>query len=786
MTTTLTKSESKMTNLKVIDYCDNNKIPYICINIKKNKEGKKDVKGLVSKWIDLDYHELMTKYNNDRLKKPSHYNAISVNLNRGGYVVVDIDNADRKEELLKKYGKEYISHSTTKRLPHIWFKKHEDDKNSTKINIDEGVDLLYHFSFEFIDSAFFYVNDKEIRTYTDFTDAPVPSVKKNTKVKKIKKKVKIEQINDSIEQLCVSPEQKEIIDNISIEYISNYQSWLKIIWALYNSFDNYNICDYVSKRDSKNYKGISDVYKYLKHDKKHLLTFGTICYYSKLSNEANYIQIRSKYNLDNITDDDMGLAQIYLDIVGDDIIYDGSFYYVYKKPYWERLDRNANYLKKNINMELLKVIKSSISLINSNIQDIKNIEDSEFNSLKLKLDKCFKLQKSVNTLSKIKNITECIFIKLENKEYDFDTLQPNYFCFRNCAFDMIKRQKVVIDKYDYITCNTGYDYFEPNESDIETFTNIIKEIEPNQDKYNCLLSVLRLGTIGAQNPYMVYFNGSGSNGKGLLLENVKEVLGTYYTYTNKEFLIQPIKMGANTTLSNLEKKRMVVMSEPEENQKINSSTLKIITDQPVISGRANYETNDRDICLHNISILECNKRPLIRGRHDNSLLRRIVDLEFTQTFTNNEDLLELDGHHKCNSLYKEIGFKHKMRSAFFHIIMNSKYDDIYIPSCVKQRTESYLMGSDDLLSWFNDSYEFVNDKKVEVKVKDVFKKFKESDFYSNLSTTEKRTTWNKKSFIEQIQTNMRLRKYYKSTSSRAHTITNYRENNNSEFDSDDD
>ena len=100
------------------------------------------------------------------------------------------------------------------------------------------------------------------------------------------------------------------------------------------------------KKDTENYKGVADVYKYLKHDKKHLLTFGTICYYSKISNEDNYIKIRSKYNLDNISDDDMGLAQIYLDIVGDDIIYDGSFYYVYKKPYWERLDKHANYLKK--------------------------------------------------------------------------------------------------------------------------------------------------------------------------------------------------------------------------------------------------------------------------------------------------------------------------------------------------------------------------------------------------------------------------------------------------------
>ena len=51
MTTTLTESKSSNANIKVIVSCDINKIPYNCINIKKNKECKKDVKGLVSKRI---------------------------------------------------------------------------------------------------------------------------------------------------------------------------------------------------------------------------------------------------------------------------------------------------------------------------------------------------------------------------------------------------------------------------------------------------------------------------------------------------------------------------------------------------------------------------------------------------------------------------------------------------------------------------------------------------------------------------------------------------------------
>ena len=95
-------------------------------------------------------------------------------------------------------------------------------------------------------------------------------------------------------QLCCTHEQKEIIDNIDIKYINNYQSWLKIIWALYNQFNSYHICDYVSKKATEKYKGIKDIIKHLQNDKKHLLTFGTICYYSKVSNQENYIKIDGK------------------------------------------------------------------------------------------------------------------------------------------------------------------------------------------------------------------------------------------------------------------------------------------------------------------------------------------------------------------------------------------------------------------------------------------------------------------------------------------------------------
>ena len=762
------KLKIKSKKLSVKTYCDNNEIPYILFNMKITKgngKKKKEVKDIPAGWKDLTYDECMKKYNNKRLDKLTYYNAIAINVFKGNRVVVDLD-GDNHKEMVEKYGKEWTTKSTSKKLPHIWFKKDSEDFNSTQIKAEEGVDFVYHIVFEWVDSYFSF-NTKDMKTFKQYKKIEKPKPKEKTTTPTTTptplKNVK----------LNLTDEYKAIIDNIDIKYINNYQDWLKIIWALYNEFQDYKICDYISQKGS-DYKGIDDVKKNVNKDTKRLLTFGTIAYYSKISNKNKHYEIRCKYKFDFSTED-MNLAQMYLNNVGDDIIYDtNGGYFLYNDPYWKPLDKKQNELKNNIHLVLQEVIKVKNDTI---LEECKSNSDDEekLQYLQDQLKLTYKMKLKMNGLQKLKNIAECIMIKLKDQNYNIDNNQPSYFCFDNVAFDMNTRQQVKVNKYDYISNNSGYDYIKPTQSQIEIIKTILNQIMPNTEQMKTLLSILRCACMGKQNPYFVLFNGGGCNGKGLVLEHYKEVLGKYFTYSNKDFLLSPIKQGANTTLRNLHQKRMVVFSEPEDNEKINSGTLKQLTDQPIMTGRGLYE-DEMNIQLHNITILECNKRPSIRGRHDNSLLRRIVDLEFTQTFTDNKELLELENHHLINPTFKNLDFITENKSAFFEIVMNSSEDNIYIPEIVKNRSEKYLMGSDELTSWLLDNYKETVNKKDIVLLKDLYTNFKESEFYKSLTSVEKRTTWNKSSFTENIENNMKLRKYFKRKANGTSLLTNYIEN----------
>ena len=65
--------------------------------------------------------------------------------------------------------------------------------------------------------------------------------------------------------------------------------------------------------------------------------------------------------------------------------------------------------------------------------------------------------------------------------------------------------------------------------------------------------------------------------------------------------------------------------------------------------------------------------------------------------------------------------------------------------------------SDNISEWINDIFEKTENNKDIIKLKDIFKVFKDSEFYSNLSKADKRK-YNYKYFTEQMTTNLFLKK----------------------------
>jgi phage/plasmid-associated DNA primase len=747
--------------MKLTNFLDQKKIPYFKFNM-TIINGKKSPEPLPQGWDNMTYDQCM-EYN----KKRKNKFFINVIIKDSDYMVVDIDG--REEEYLKKYGDINKTKSTGKGLPHLWRKQHSDDKNKTnRPNPSIKKDLLYKNSFEAIDSEF----ENYQEDFPIFEDYPEPPVDKGGskggskgKKKLIPKKNSLSS-NDSgfSEDMTITMPQKpkrditdedmEIIDNINIDYLDTYIDWLKIVWGLNNEFGNFDLIKKVSMRSEK-YTNDEDLRKYIRNDKHKLMTFGTVCYYSKLSDKPKYLSIKAKHSELFFDDSDYELAKLYLNNSLDNVAYHGNNdyhdFYFFKNDFWV-LDSNLNMIKKDMRDTLY-------DLFNEKRKELTLLPYDKEVEQKLKdIGKSIKL---INTSSKQKTICEQIPIILERKDYKFDTNRPELFCFKNIGYNLDECRFEKLNKYDYISMNCGYDYLEPEDHQMEKITDFINEIQPNEETRECLKSVLRRGMYGKQDEYFVLFNGRGGNGKGALLELFKALLSTsYYEAGNTKVLTDKMKSsGANTELAKCDKKRTIVYSEPEDGNKLNGATIKYVTGNPVVNARQLY-SKKTDTELHAMTIMECNERPPISGRVDNSFLRRIIDIFFPMNYLNSgEEIVDPEFDRIKDDSFKEANFQEDHKIALFHVLCDAK-KSVYIPKCVKDRSEKYIMKNDDVYNFIFDTYEVTDKREDFVPIKDVFQYFKCSESYKLLSNDDKKLL-NKSKFIDIVSSNPKLRKMFK-------------------------
>jgi len=235
-------------------------------------------------------------------------------------------------------------------------------------------------------------------------------------------------------------------------------------------------------------------------------------------------------------------------------------------------------------------------------------------------------------------------------------------------------------------------------------------------------------------------------------------LGGYAMIGNNAILTERNRTGANPERANLHIKRFVVFREPSSRDVFQNSAIKELTGGGTFSGRGLYQSETtKKLCL--TCVVECNKKPLFAETPQEADIRRVIDIPFRNLFTDDEHRVNpVLGIYRANPNLNEDTFQKQHRCAFLKIIMdaytryaNDQYD-LKIPQSIKKRTNEYLQLSCDLYQWILDNYEKTEDMKDIVKIKDMYVKFKLSDFYDNLSRADKRSSkYTERGFIMQIK-----------------------------------
>lgn len=298
----------------------------------------------------------------------------------------------------------------------------------------------------------------------------------------------------------------------------------------------------------------------------------------------------------------------------------------------------------------------------------------EVNPQKAKTEKnikeILKIVDALQTDKKQRTILSQVLLLLPESNVVFDVKRPYYFVFKNVAFDMLARTKVEIVKTDYITQSTKYDFVEPTLESINEMKKILEEILPNKDCRECDISVLRSGCLGVRMEKFILANGGGRNGKGLLSALMAVMLGgDYYYFGNASTLTDKIKAGANPEIANMNKKRLIIFTEPESNAALNLGAIKALTGENTINARGLY-SGDTKTTLQCTIVLEVNGKPNINGKIDDSAIERWINIDFPNCFTDDPSLVDNITKFPQNKKYKTLAWQEGIRCALFKVLMD--------------------------------------------------------------------------------------------------------------------
>lgn len=197
------------------------------------------------------------------------------------------------------------------------------------------------------------------------------------------------------------------------------------------------------------------------------------------------------------------------------------------------------------------------------------------------------------------------------------------------------------DKNMYITkmCNVT---FNPD-AQCPRWCQFLDEVCPDKEAQSYLQRFFGYSLTGhTKSEKILVLNGLGSNGKGVMIDTIKYIMGDYTRVTESTTILKlKHERTSSNDLADLYGYRFVVASETAANQILDEARIKLVTGGNTIKCRLLYKQYIEYIAQFKL-ILETNHRPYIESQ-DYSIWRRVDRVDFNQTFdesTRDENLRE--------------------------------------------------------------------------------------------------------------------------------------------------
>jgi phage/plasmid-associated DNA primase len=359
--------------------------------------------------------------------------------------------------------------------------------------------------------------------------------------------------------------------------------------------------------------------------------------------------------------------------------------------------------------------------------------------------------------------------KFEDNNIKFDE-NPHLLGFLNGVYelnnDVFRQGKAD----DYISRVVPYEWRESTADELNKVDEHFAKVFPIEDERALFWQIMASCIHGQLLERFIIFTGKGANSKDSIMTNlIPAVLGEHYYRANNSCLTQQQNGDMNAAIANMHKKRIVVYSEPNANTTLKTSLIKEMTGSKMLNFRAPYQGDGSKTMMCATHIMLCNDKPLL-DVVDDAIQRRLIILPFRATFKNKDEIKnyeDMDYIFEGSNTVKSEEFINEIRLHVMNNLIKSYktfrrngYDILNIPKQIQEEAKTYINDSCEFATWFLNNYEFVEDRMQIVKADDVYKAYRVSDLYNNLSKRDKRRI-TKKAIITKIEEHPTLKLYYR-------------------------
>lgn len=384
---------------------------------------------------------------------------------------------------------------------------------------------------------------------------------------------------------------------------------------------------------------------------------------------------------------------------------------------WKAYEKQPNGLLSDIWHTFKKMVKEHQGQI-----DMTETDEEKAKTMKARLTNLMKFCSHIGTKGFCDGVIAFLPSCYNDEELDKKMDESRHLlAFSDAVYDLDKMEVRPIEPEDYICLNTGFPY--PAHRNpiarkelVETLRSVFEPDNEGEELgavTSYVLKSLALCLHGRKK-YEKFFvwTGTGGNGKGLISEMLKRVMGDYYHTVPHQVLTkgQDKKDATCPPLAKAKGKRVVMASEPEADDKLQVGAIKEWTGGDEVSARDLYRSTVTFVPQF-VLFLQTNTIPQL-NRPDGGIQRRLEVVQFPFQFVSEVT----EPHHKKinielkDKIIKSEAWRNEMWFLLLEAYKLLNADGLIVPSAITDATAGYIDDQNPIKEWLEANYTLGLDK----------------------------------------------------------------------------